>query len=33
MLEGRELERLGGKVLRAQGFIEDISELISDAKN
>lgn len=33
MLEGRELERLGDKVIRAQGFIEDINAMIDDAKN
>lgn len=33
MLEGRELERLGDKVIRMQGFIDDINAMIDDAKN
>lgn len=33
MLTGPELERLGDKVLRVQGFLEDINALIDDAKN
>lgn len=33
MLTGPELERLGDKILKAQGFMEDINTLIDDAKN
>ena len=33
LLEGRELERLGSRVLTQQGFIDDINEMIGEAKN
>lgn len=33
ILTGPELERLGDKILKAQGFMEDINALIDDAKN
>lgn len=33
MLEGREYERLGDRILKEQGFIDDINTMIDDAKN
>lgn len=33
LLEGRELERLGSKVLSLQGIVEGVDDLIGEAKN